>query len=262
MRTLLSIILIVGATVVFAVAGLHVVHTMAPLAWFEANNAVVGNYLQTLGTIYAVLMAFVVFVVWQQHNDARDAVEREGNELADLDRILNGLAGPVLGQVRQHEQAYIQAVLEEEWISMLHGQASKRAEQELEEIWLALEKNEPQTDREQILFGEALARYNDLNDARTHRLLCSRLRLPGTMWAFLLVGGVLNIGSMWLFGMESLAAHALITAALAGSISFVLYLVADLDNPFWGDWKVGVEPIQQALNRGEPSSGNQGLPPV
>ena len=42
-----------------------------------------GNYLQTVGTIYAVLLAFVVFVVWQQHNDTRSAVESEANELSD-----------------------------------------------------------------------------------------------------------------------------------------------------------------------------------
>lgn len=36
-----------------------------------ASNEVAGNYLQTLGTIYAVLLAFTVVVVWQQFNDAQ-----------------------------------------------------------------------------------------------------------------------------------------------------------------------------------------------
>jgi hypothetical protein len=33
--------------------------------------------LQALGSVYAVLLAFVVFVVWQQFNDARSFVEKE-----------------------------------------------------------------------------------------------------------------------------------------------------------------------------------------
>ena len=36
---------------------------------------------------------------------------------------------------------------------------------------------------------------------------------------------------------------------LAGSIAFILFLVADLDNPFWGDWIVTPDPIRKALER-------------
>lgn len=28
------------------------------------------------------------------------------------------------------------------------------------------------------------------------------------------------------------------TGAMGGSVAFVLFLIYDLDNPFWGDWRV------------------------
>ena len=74
-----------------AIAGLCVVRALVPLALLEPSNDVVGNYLQTLGGIYAVLLAFVVFVVWQQFNDARASVEREASE---VDRPVPHRAGP------------------------------------------------------------------------------------------------------------------------------------------------------------------------
>jgi hypothetical protein len=43
---------------------------------------------------------------------------------------------------------------------------------------------------------------------------------------------------MYLLAVERAAVHAIMTAALAGAISHVLYIVADLDNCFWGDWRV------------------------
>ena len=54
-----------------SVLGLCAARRALPARLLAASNDVVGNYLQTLGSIYAVLLAFVVFVVWSQFNDAR-----------------------------------------------------------------------------------------------------------------------------------------------------------------------------------------------
>jgi hypothetical protein len=40
------------------------------------------------------------------------------------------------------------------------------------------------------------------------------------------------------------------TVALAGSIAFILFIVADLDNPFWGSWRIGPDAFQRALGNG------------
>jgi hypothetical protein len=234
-----------------AIGWLWLIRLLVAPEWFRANNEVAGNYLQTLGTIYAVLLAFVVFVVWQQHKETRDAVEREANELADLHRVLHSLEAPSALGMQALTRAYQQAVVEEEWTALARRNGSIRAERALEDLWAKLRCIEPRTPGQQSLYEEALARFNDLGDARSHRLFCSRLRLPPTLWLFLVVTGCLTVGSMGLFGLESFAAHACMTAALAGSIAFILYLVADLDNPFWGDWQISAEPFHHAMRRGE-----------
>ena len=242
-RLLLSL----TAGVVSSVVGLFVVRAVAPPAWLHANNEVAGNYLQTLGTIYAVLLAFVVFVVWQQHNDTRSAVESEANELSDLNRIIRVL--PATQCVADRIELYTRVVMEQEWTAMARGRCSQEAERALEEIWQALQQVEPQHAREEALYAEALARFNDLSDARSNRLYCGLLRLPLSLWGLLLTNGGLVIGSMWLFGLESGSAHALMTAALAGSIAFILFLISDLDNPFWGSWQVEPDAFRRALGR-------------
>ena len=243
-RLILSLV----ASMVVSLVGLTLVRCVAPAAWLHANNEVAGNYLQTLGTIYAVLLAFVVFVVWQQHNEARGAVEKEANELADFYRIIQAMPGTQ--RVQDCIQAYGRVVMDEEWTEMARGLWSERAEQVLEEIWRALKEVEPSRGREEALFAEALARFNDLSDARSDRLYCSLLRLPPSLWVLLLTNGGLVVGSMWIFGLESFSAHALMTVALAGSIAFILFLVADLDNPFWGSWRVEPDAFRRALGDG------------
>jgi hypothetical protein len=235
-----------------AVAGLILVRLFASAQWLSANNEVAGNYLQTIGTIYAVLLAFVVFVVWEQHNEARCSVQAEANELSDLYRISGALQKAA--QLQDRIAAYGRWVVDEEWQAMARGHASPKAEQALQEIWQALLKIELHTNTEEALYGEALARFNDLSDARSHRLFCSLLRLPPSLWVLLLTNGGLVVGSMWIFGLASLFAHALMTVALAGSIAFILFLIADLDNPFWGSWRVEPQAFQRVLERIKPTA--------
>jgi hypothetical protein len=254
-RLILSLV----AGVLIALSGLFIVRSLATPSWLHANNEVAGNYLQTLGTIYAVLLAFVVFVVWQQHNETRCAVESEANELSDLCRIIQAL--PQTQCVQDRLQAYARTVIEEEWTAMARAQCSKDAEQALDEIWQVLHRVEPQSGREEALYAEAMARFNDLSDARSHRLYCSLLRLPSSLWVLLFTNGALVVGSMWIFGMESFSAHALMTMALAGSIAFILFLIADLDNPFWGSWRIEPDAFRRALEHGpktEPTAPTRG----
>ncbi len=69
----------------------------------------------------------------------------------------------------------------------------------------------------------SLARFNDLSDARSHRLDCSLLRLPPSLWVLLLTN-------------------------------------ADLDNPLWGSWQVGPDAFQRALGLFQPASTAQEIP--
>jgi len=118
LRTLRALAPSVIASVGVAVAGLYLARRLVSLEHLRESNEVAGNYLQTLGTIYAVLLGFVVIVVWQQFNDARTYVEREANELLDLFRTAKGFSQPVRGELQRHLRCYLDAVLQEEWLAM------------------------------------------------------------------------------------------------------------------------------------------------
>jgi hypothetical protein len=60
---------VLGSTV-FSIAGLCAAHACLDDQALLAAREAIGSSLQTLGSVYAVLLAFVVFVVWQQFNDA------------------------------------------------------------------------------------------------------------------------------------------------------------------------------------------------
>src|SRR5262245_17615621 len=182
MRTLLWLFVTVAASVGTAIAGLALVRFVVPIQKLEANNDVAGNYLQTLGTIYAVLLAFVVFVVWSQQNEAEKVIAREANELADVVRIVRAAGEPCRSRAMEAACAYVREVIDHEWQAMAHGSGTPEAARLIEAIWSTVEAIPTHSPREQALYSEALARFNDFNNARTDRLQSSRTRMPPTMW--------------------------------------------------------------------------------
>ena len=249
MRTLVTLVGTVTGSMLVAVAGLWITRQLIPPEVLRANNEVCGNYLQTVGTIYAVLLAFVVFEVWTQQNEAWRFIEQQADELTDVVRIAGSLGEPARSAIRAVARDYLREVIEQEWLLMARGQASARATQLVDQLWRALAVIEPQTPREQTLYAEAVSRFNDFGDARTDLLQNSRMHLPTTLWLLLITGALSNVGSMYLFGLDEFWCLALMTASLAGAISFVLFLIYDLDNSFSGDWQVRPDPLQQALAR-------------
>ena len=244
LRSLVTVILVASS---LSLVGLGVVRRCVSQAWLRESNDVVGNYLQTLGSIYAVLLAFVVYVVWGQFNEARALVDREANEVLDLYRTVEALHGTERCGVRDGLRRYVDAVIETEWGAMArrHLEPHDAVGHILDETWEALHVFEPTTAREVALFDECLKRFNDLSDARADRVTSALARIPFALYLLIYGGAVLVVGSMWLFAVRSVAVHAFITSAMAGAVSHVLYVVRDLDDSFSGDWQVDPEPFKR-----------------
>lgn len=238
---------VAGASLL-AVAGLAVAREAIPAAALAGSADAVGNYLQTLGGIYAVLLAFVVFVVWGQFNDLRGLTDREAAAVVDLHRTASLLPPPSRREVQAALRAYCDAVLREEWTALARGDegALDRIGARLEAVWTALHRCRPVGDAQTSAYGEVLSRFNDLNDLRTNRLSAARARVPLTMRILLYIGAVVTVGSMYLMTFARLWLHATVTAALAGSIAHILFLIADLDDPFGGCVFISHEPFERA----------------
>jgi hypothetical protein len=116
----------------------------------------------------------------------------------------------------------------------------------LEQVWLAIHACRPLSDCQHTVYGEVLGRFNQLTDLRTSRLSAARARIPLAMTILLYTGGLLTVGSVYLLAFKQLWLHALVTAALAGAISHILFLIRDLDDAFAGDWQVAKAPFERA----------------
>lgn len=245
-QTLAALTPPVFVSVVLSIVGLVAVRLLVPVAALRVSNDATGNYLQTLGTIYAVLLAFVVFVVWNQFNATRELVEREANEVLDLFRTAKGFAPEVRRPLQHQLRAYVEEVLRREWPAMSKGvPLADDAGEPLDRLWNVLLRYEPVSESHCALFSQMLDRFNDLSDLRAERVLASRTRIPLALRILIYTGAVMTVSSSYLFGIDSFAVHAIVAGALAGAISHVIYLITDLDAAFAGDWQVPRAPFEQ-----------------
>lgn len=236
--TTLRLTAIVAGASLASVIGLFVFRAVAPIDDLRGNEDQLGNYLQTLGSIYAVLLAFVVYVVWNQFDQARGHIDREATALVDLHRTSSGLPTHTRDEIQAGLRGYIDAVLSEEWKAMVcHDEVTiARVGERLDRVWIAIHRCQPVNECQHTVYGEVLSRFNDLTDVRTSRLTSSRQRIPLTMKILLYAGAVIMVGSMFMVMMDPMWVHALVTGALGGAIAHILYLIVDLDDPFNGRW--------------------------
>jgi hypothetical protein len=53
-------------------------------ARFFPDVEAMGGYVGTIGALYSILAAFIIFVVWTRYNDTTTAIAEEAKDLADL----------------------------------------------------------------------------------------------------------------------------------------------------------------------------------
>jgi hypothetical protein len=247
---LIGSVVIVGGSVLLSLAGVILVRRWVPLPVLEAQNDVAGFIIAVLGVAYGVLLAFVIFVVWGQFEDTKSGVAREANALTDAFRLGQGLPEPGRHQIMELSRGYARVVVGEEWDTTGRGGESiesPRAWKLLDQFWQAVRETTPRTPTEQALYTQLLTEMHDLSSERKLRLLAAREGIPTLMWVVLVIGAVVTVAFTYFFGVKSLRAQLWMTAALAGTISLNLFLIAAVDYPFTGDLRVGPEAFQQAL---------------
>src|SRR6187200_1166815 len=107
--------LIIGGSVLLALGGMFLVRRAVPHSVLREQNEVAGFLIAVLGVAYAVLLAFVVVVVWEDFEEARTTVEQEAHPMAIVWRDAHALPEPTRGRVMGLCRDYTRTVVQEEW---------------------------------------------------------------------------------------------------------------------------------------------------
>ncbi|MDZ4234107.1 MAG: DUF4239 domain-containing protein [Dietzia sp.] len=239
----LWVLVIVG----LSVGGLLVFRKLVSHTRLENSTAVSGTMFQLAGVLYAVLVAFVVVVVWEQFGDAEDASSREAAAIADLMRDSAALPAASQEPIQQSLIAYTRHVIQDEFPRMHRGEKVAERSDELNTVWDNYLQVQPETRNEIAFFDHAINRLSDLDTDRKTRVSTGDASVPGELWVLLVGGGGVVMAFTFLFGTRDLLLHALAVGLTSALLAFVLYLIFALEHPFVGELSVQPTAYQSVL---------------
>ncbi|MBC5824622.1 MAG: DUF4239 domain-containing protein [Candidatus Eremiobacteraeota bacterium] len=194
--------------------------------------------MSIIGTAYAVLLSFMVVVVWQQYNASDETASAEAGAIADLHHLSEGLPAPLSAGLKEELDEYIRVMIGQEWPAMKRGNWSSRAQALSRIMARQIIAFQPKNAAQQSVQQQALSVLRTMLDARRQRLHDNETGIPRILWWTLCAAGAVTVAFSYLFGLENMKIQLIMTAALATTISLTFVLIAELDYPFRGDTAV------------------------
>jgi hypothetical protein len=212
------------------------------------HNDVAGFIIAVVGVIYAVLLAFVVIITWENFSAAEGVVGDEASALRSIYRESAAFPEEARGRLHDDVRRYAEAAIDQEWPAMKRGQAGDPSVAGvLDQMSDHLTHLTVTTPVQQEYVGAEAARFNDLVSARSQRLDFVTGGVPAVLWIALVAGAVVTIGFATIFGLRSVGLHVLITASLATVIGVLLFVAVVINHPFGGDVVVKPHSLERVL---------------
>jgi hypothetical protein len=222
----------------------------------KVNNEVAGFKFSVIGVLYAVLLAYIVIVVWQDYNDTAVAVRNEAKAVGDLRALSYALPNSQGNEIRTSVARYAHEVRQSEWQTMAQGLPSQATAHALAHLIHAIFALQATEVRDPIL-QQALQLLATIEDSRNERLDSANGSVPPIVWIVLVVGAVITLGYPAFFGTASMAAQTLMTATLAALVALALLPAILLDFPFTGPVTLSSDAFEEALQQMPPDMQEQ-----
>jgi hypothetical protein len=248
-----QMLFIVGFTILIAFVVALFCSMFFDAVQLKANADLTSTVYQVMGTIYAILITFTLWGVWQSYTTADTAVQKEAYALMDLVHMVE--ASPRWAQFKIREVAllYMDNVIKQEW-RMLKDMTSsvinlrEQSHSASFQIVSAVQGIQPEGEREVTVYSHVLTILNDWLDARRTRLLIARGDSAHALWPLLVTGALVLFAFHGLFIAETPMIWATLLGGTALVIGLTFYLIFTLDCPFAGSPSIDTEPFYLAIN--------------
>lgn len=244
---------------VLAGALIHVVLSVCGL-WFSGSrrapwphHEIESHFVGIVGTIYAVLVAFVVVTAWQARDHAEQLTLQEQHNVYDLFHLAEGYANDKARFIRfmlrdytnytaaewnqmQHEQELCTNTEEsDDWCIRPAGAISKHANElahRIEDCTIAIAPSNP---REQVLYQESLRILQTFSENRAERRLRYRSHtVQLILWVSFLSGALILVIMAYFVAGQDWRSQIVRSMALFAMIGMMVALTLVFDRPFVG----------------------------
>lgn len=232
---------------VFFLAGLPVVMVLVQILvhrrlpdWRKGeNNDVAGIMLSAAVVVYSVAVGLCVVTLWGKVDEARQATEAEATNMVALVGGTGVFGTEVQEQIRAGVLAYNRDVVDN-WEQRIHGDPSDAVRHDLIGLVAAVGALQPRTDAQNAYVDDAMSRLASAAELRATSIrLAQEQQLPDVLWIAVLGGSVIVLALSLTCGVRDRAMRGVLLAGVSATVGINLFLVAELNYPFYGDIAIG-----------------------
>jgi hypothetical protein len=243
----IALILFVVVPAALTVVVHVLVRRVIPPEKLSPHHEVAGFLVAVIGVMYAVVLGFVVVTVWTAFDTAQQTADLEAGYVADAFNLARALPEPERTRVKRDLAAYAVQVRDVEFQTMGDGVQDPQAFGRLADAVRTMLAMPPaQGTLGQVLRGQSryeavVSAIRQVADTRRLRFIEARSKLPRAMYLALILGGLMVLVFVFLFGVESGAIQLTMTATVAGCIGLLIGLVVEFNAPYSGAIRVTPE---------------------
>jgi len=242
----LLFVFLVGGIVGFACFVLMLRRRNAKWSDSEEEDKLIQSAITYIGSVYGVLLALMILSAQGKFDTVDSVVTTEAAAITAAARDASTLPEPLRGQVLDQLRQYTGLILSDDWAVMsTHYDNPKplRGSKVLNNLWVTYG-----TKISKAPLGSALiSDLNVISVQRNQRFALARQGLPDSFWGLLGVGIIVMIYLTTSLRIKSPRHHFLILICLVAPLAILLWLVADMDNPFGGTLQISRSVFIHAL---------------
>lgn len=207
----------------------------------------INSLISLIGSIYAVVFAFVIFVIWGQFTAVEEATLRECSLLNELLRFSQYLNPDANRAIRRALTEYTQRVAKSEWRSLGERRKDQPTEKSFVLLMGTVVRTTPGDPAEEVTHQRLIDIARKLAEQRDERIARSLTRIPPTLLLLVRTMVVALLLLIFTYPFHSWAVGAVCFSTVAIILFFSNLVMTDTDNPFDGVFNVSSQPFAELI---------------
>jgi hypothetical protein len=239
----LAVIIVIGSAAI-SVAAMLLVRRRAPRGgWFTSVDRA-ASVFGILATAFAVLLGFVMFLVFTSYDAARAGAEHEALLVQEQLETVQFLPDEVEQELTGELVCYARSVAGIQWQRMEDNTIGDDPNPWADEMFYTLRTIKPTSNAEQAAYQAWLTQNGARIEARNDRIHGAQGVIPAPLWMvmFLSAGILVLFMLFYTDNGERRVVQGFLMGSVVAMIASVLCLLAVLDRPFH-DGPGGLQPV-------------------
>lgn len=201
----------------------------------RSHNEVTGFLFLAISSFYSLLLSFIVFVVWDQLNETRGNVSKEGSSAMGLYRDIKFYPDTLESKKLMIDYLdFVFNVIDEEFPNMEHMKQSRKTPESFNRVFYRMEHLNPKNQFQIQLVAEMFNHLNELATYRGLRTTSMETEISAPMWLPMIFGAIITLLCAMSLDIEHARMHIVLIALLGTFIGMLFFIIISLDHPFSG----------------------------